>query len=762
MSGGKRDGMAKAMRKEILGNKKICVLLAAEGLCLLAVLLSFFRPLPVYSPKLGQSFHLDAGTYTVRISYTASQEGNGFSLEDSRFGTQTVLFGTTVLCTGDNTDDCELWVLKGTDSAVANLINSGDEGLALQEFSIRGNHADSRMLLFLLVLTAGAVDLLVFVRIYDLKYGIKTAKKLVWAGLFVTWLFSCIPCFVDYNLWGDDWGFHLLRVEGLISGLQDGQFPVRIQGNWLRGYGYAVSIFYSDLFLVIPMLFRLTGFPVAVSWNMFLAVINGAALLIAYQCFKRCFRNEAVGGTAAILYTLSAYRLYNLYSRAAMGEVMAMAFLPMVFYGFYRIFTFDPDSPEYKGGWRVTALGLTGVIQSHVITCEMLAVCIVILCVALVRKVLRGKVFLELSKAAAMTLLLNLWYLLPFVDYFVTGKFNVGHAETMVIKSVRDWAIWPTHALFLFYGGGTRGNVSVGMNWTGTYSIGAALLAGCLIWLYLEFVGDMGRSRFAGKNLGRLMFAFTVFFLGIAVHQIPWDRLQDMGGIIQTLVMSLQFPYRFLALACLTASVLAGLVMAYGKERNAVLYKGLGALFLGTALFFGIYQLNNLMVTHGMARVYNKQSMGSTYVSNGEYLPYKADVGLMQPDMVAADENTRVDFYEKGQYTLRTEVHVTNSGEEGYVELPILYYRDYDAEVVETGQHLAVTEGNNSVVRVAVPGGLSGTIRVWFHEPWHWRTAELVSVLAALYMILRRLWGGRARPKSFGKRTDRFLETVSE
>lgn len=720
--------------KEILKNKKVRILLAAELLCLLAVLLSFFRPLPVVTPQLGEPFHLDAGTYTINLSYTASLEENSFALEDAQPGTRTILFGGAVLSTGDNTEDCELWVLRDTDTAVATLAAGRDADFMLHEFRITGSHADSRILLFLLIVTAGIVNLLVLVWLYGQKHPIPFEKKCAWAILFLAWLFSCLPCLVDYNLWGDDWGFHLLRVEGLISGLQDGQFPVRIQGNWLRGYGYAVSVFYSDLFLVIPMLFRLAGFPVAASWNLFLAVINGATLLIAWQCFKRCFRNETAGAAAAVLYTLSAYRLYNLYSRAAMGEVIAMAFLPLVFYGFYRIFREDCTSPEYPGLWRIPALGLTGVIQSHVITCEMLAVCIAVLCLVLIRKVLQKQRFLELCKAAAMTLLLNLWYLLPFADYMLTGKFNVGHAETMAIKSPHDWAVWPSHALFLFYGGGTRGNISVGMNWTGTYSIGTALLAACLIWLYLEFTGDMQRSRFQWKNLGRLMFGFTVFFLLIITHYFPWDRLQAMGGIVETLVLSLQFPYRFLSLACLTAAVLAGLILMYTKEKTPSLFRSLTALFLGIALFFSAYQLDQLMVTHGLARVSNKQSMGSIYVSNGEYLPYEADISLMQPDVVAADENTQVEFYEKGQYTLRTTVRVTNRGNDGYVEFPLLYYKGYDAKAEETGQHLPVTAGNNSVVRVGIPEGLSATITVWFHEPWYWRAAEAVSALAVLYM----------------------------
>lgn len=754
MGGGIKGGMMRETGRDFLRNRRVRILLAAEGLCLLAVLLSFFRPLPTVSPQLGQRFHLDAGTYTVRIAYTAGRGEDGFVLWDEKFDSQTVLFGTAVLSKGKNTEDCELWVLRDTDSAVAVFINSGDEGFQLHEFSVEGNRADSRILLFLLLTAAGAVNLLVFVRMYDRKYGIALTTKCVWGALFITWLFSCLPCFVDYNLWGDDWGFHLLRVEGLISGLQDGQFPVRIQGNWLRGYGYAVSVFYSDLFLVIPMIFRLIGFPVSLSWNMFLIVINGATLLIAYHCLKRCFRSAPIGAVATILYTLSAYRLYNLYSRAAMGEVMAMAFLPVVFYGFYLIFTADGETAEYDRGWWITAVGLTGVIQTHVLTCEMLAFCIAALCLVMIKRVLRRGVFLALCKAAAMTLLLNLWYLLPFADYLLTGKFNVGHAETMTIKSVRDWAIWPSHPLFLFYGGGTRGNVRVGMNWTGTYSIGAALLAAGLIWLYLEFVGDMKRSRFAGRGLGRLMFGYTVFFLVIATYYIPWDRLQNMGGIVETLVLSLQFPYRFLALACLTAAVLAGVLLVYMKGAGSGLCRGVGALLVGIAFFFSAYQLNQLMVSHGFAQVYNKKSMGSTYLSNAEYLPYGADIGQMQPDRLLTDENTKIESYEKGQYTLRTKIGLTNSGKDGYVELPLLYYRGYAAQVTETGQRLAVTEGSNSAVRIEIPPGLTGTVQIWFSEPWHWRAAELVSLAALLYMAVRLTAGRRNAPRK-GQRAQR-------
>lgn len=727
--------MKKIEWKELFKNKVFCILLALELLLLVAGTVSLFsKAETIAPPSNGESFHLDAGTYMVRIVYTASREVNTFYLEDTANGSRTVRFGSITMSIGDNVEDCELWVLRDTDTVSAYAANGGDEAMNLESLQITSTHADSRIFLFLVLLVSGLIDGLFVLHWYDCRYSISLEKKLVWSALGAAFLFVSVPCLIDYNLWGDDWGFHLLRVEGLISGLQDGQFPVRIQGNWLRSYGYAVSVFYSDLFMVIPALFRVIGFTVSTSYRMFLAVINLATLIIAYQCFRRVMGSRSVGAAVAILYTLSAYRMHNVYMRAAVGEVLAMVFLPLVFYGFYRIFTEDYRRKSYRKNWLLLTLALTGIIQSHVLTCEMLAFCILLVCIVLLKRVFVKETFLELCKTVGATLLLNLWYLLPFADYLINGKFNVGHLETMIIKNPQRWGIYPAHTLFLFYGGGTRGGVEVfGMEWTGAFSLGVALMAVFILWLYLEFTGDMRRSSFAGKGLGRLMFGYTMLFFVLSSCYFPWQALQDQGGIWETLITSLQFPYRFLAIGCLTGSVLAGELILYIRENGRWFsHRQVMVFLVGIALFFNMYQIDNQLNTRGFARVYNKQSMGTIYVSNGEYLPYEADIDLMQQDKVIAGEGVTVKGFEKGQYTLHMDVGVENGGEESYVELPILYYKGYTAEDIDTGEELSVEAGGNSVVRVLIPAGYDGEFHVQFTESRLWRISEVVSLLTAM------------------------------
>lgn len=732
-----------ALWKNIWKKTSLRVVAVLEVLLLAAGIVGLFLPQNTREILSGQeNISLEPGIYNVEIHYRATVDGNQLKAYDTLHETGSILFGIVNLYTGDNEEVCQMWVLRSTDTAKVEVTYGGSGELEIYELSIVSTNCAARIWIFLVVLGSILINGLFLLRAWDEQYGIEKERKIVWGVLAVVWLLSSIPAMVNYNLWGDDWGFHLLRVEGLISGLKDGQFPVRIQGNWLRGYGYAVSVFYSDMFMVVPLVFRLLGFTVRTSCCLFYMVINFATLLVAYHCFRRVCKDRVIGCVGAVLYTLSAYRMHNLFMRSAVGESLAMVFLPLVFYGFYRIFTEDIHDRKYRRNWLVLTLGLTGIIQSHVLTCEMLALAILILCVVLIKKVFRKETFLILVKTVVVTLLLNLWYLVPFLDYMLTGKFNVGHPETMTIKEVSDYGLYLTHLLFSFYGQGTQGKIEgIGMGNTGAFSVGASLLLAFLGWLYLEWTGKVKEFKYRG--LGRLGFGYTCLFFVLVLDIFPWAQIQHMGGAVEMLTLSLQFPWRFLSLASLSASVTACVFLLYMKQHpKKEVFTAWAVLLVAVSLFFNAYQTNMQLQTRGFARVYNKQSMGTTYVSNGEYLPYQSEISLMQCDLVVPGEGVEVLDYTKGQDTLRMELKVLSiKDSESYVELPILYYKGYVAEDMDTGQRFEVVSGDNSVVRVILPANYSGRIQVYFGSLWYWRVAEVISLLTLLgimILLLRR------------------------
>ena len=72
----------------------------------------------------------------------------------------------------------------------------------------------------------------------------------------------------------------------------------------------------------------LLGTSIQYAMRVFLIGINGLTVATMFLCARRIFKNEEAGVFASVLYTLAIYRLTDMYTRGAIGEALAMAFLP--------------------------------------------------------------------------------------------------------------------------------------------------------------------------------------------------------------------------------------------------------------------------------------------------------------------------------------------------------------------------------------------------------------------------------------------------
>ena len=76
-------------------------------------------------------------------------------------------------------------------------------------------------------------------------------------------------------------------------------------------------------------------------------------------------------------------------------------------------------------------------------------------------------------------------------------------------------------------------------------------------------------------------------------------------------------------------------------------------------------------------------------------------------------------------------LHAENpSGTDREIELPLVYYKGYTA--VSEQDKLKVDCGSNFRVRITLPAGYAGDIRVRFSLPFLWLAAKIVSLLTAL------------------------------
>ena len=678
-------------------------------------------------------FTLPKGMYTVTIQY--EYEGPAIMNVSYTDGRMVPELSGDIQTRSSGTSTCDFKVRYGNRPMQVNGRLRGDawEGcyLLVRGITITDSPVALINFLFQVVVMILALDLLLLLVLYHTRLTQNREKWREAKQLALLILFGSIPLFIDYIPWGaHDISFHLMRIEGIREGLQSGMFPVRIQPGWLNGHGYAVSVFYGDLFLYIPAILRMFGISIQTCYQLYVLLVNAATVLISYFCFSR-MSDKRTGMFCAALYSLNIYRLTCLYNRAAVGEYTAMIFLPLLLYGFWNVYTMDEESEEHRNSWLTIALGFTGLVLTHMITCEIAALFIIVICVLLWKRTFRKKTFLTLFKAAIVLFLLNLWFLVPFLDYMQNGIYVLNASDSYTAFRMDERAAFPAQLLMNTYSvtGSSMGHES-GMIDEMPQTPGIALLLVMAVW-FLANMGEKNRDR-EEKSKESLCVFLCALSLILTTYLVPYSELVEIFPIFKLPVRSIQYPWRFLAVAGVFLTWLACLLFGRkGKNdnRRRLMMLGISGIACWQALTF----MSSVLNDNGAMRVYQMGNMTTLEVSGGEYLPPDFDLNDYEDELTFASEKVIVTEWSREKNQIWVELS-NLTGETQQVEVPFLYYKGYRAEN-ESGNSLPILTGASGRVSVSVPAGYVGSFTVEFREPWYWRGTEVISLLT-LFVIL--------------------------
>ncbi len=354
----------------------------------------------------------------------------------------------------------------------------------------------------------------------------------------------------------------------------------------------------------------------------------------------------------------------------------------------------------------------------------------ILLCLIQIKKVFRKQTFLVLAKTVIYSCLLSAWFLVPFLDYMLTGDFVIQHVSARTIQSR---GLYPAHLLFAFpISGSNAFYETAGMYDSQATNLGLPLIGVLILWAGLRFFRRTGVLRREELALGRITAWFALISMTMSLCLFPWDRIQSINGLTATLVSSLQFPSRMLSIASVMLTTLAGVtarcvLKQYGRQGGFVYAAAMTAAVLISNIWLLTYMTYDMRGIY----LYNEEGMGSGYVAGAEYLPYGADRSLFVPRAPRTMGGVVLEGYEKRGLTMDVQCTAESAGA---LELPLLYYKGYQAWDRDTGQQFPVQAEENFSVKVQLPGGYSGTVRTAFVSPLYWRVAEGVSV--AVFCLL--------------------------
>lgn len=694
---------------------------------------------PTQETVIYSDIQLSPGVYCIALEYEAEYEGTGpvayTSMQDGTVITGGLCTNGEHLYAGKKQSGYHIWLYESTDDMQMVLSYGGSGQLQITGYTITETNQFWTMwmvvILFVSLLILGAI----IYCYYNRQYAIGAEKKQVFFAVSCICLVACLPYLYGSNLSGIDLTYHLLRIEGVKDGLLGGQFPVRIEPEWVFGHGYAAAVFYCNSLLYFPAVLRLLGFTVTATYNIYCCGLTIATAWIAWYCFRKIFDSANIGIICCALYTLSTFRIYKLVNTSAVGEGSAVTFLPLILYGMWRIFTEDSEQEKYKTAWFPVAAGYAGLMQTHVLTCEITAFVTLLVCIVCIKKIFCRNVFIELAKGALGAIGASLWFLVPFLDYYLTQ--NV-HIKNLSARTIQSSGLTFAHLAFHFWKNGIyTPNGETGVYETHPVGVGFVLILGLGIFAVLGFGGAFRRIKGPVKQLAVLSAVMGALLLFMSSNVFPWDVIRAWNPVTAALVSSLEFTHRVLGWGNLFLVVVCGFCLWYFKQNNQWHY--MAAVTVGSVCIItsGIHLID--YVTEGWDEVilYNEEGMGSGFISDGEYLLEGTDAGKLTYTGILAGNGISIGEYEKTY--LNMVVNCVNEEEaESYVELPMLYYKGYRAVDYGTGDRLTVCAGDNNVVRVLVPAGFEGRIDVKFVSPAYWRISEAISAgVVTGYIVLK-------------------------
>ncbi len=686
---------------------------------------------------------LKKGTYDITIRYETDTENNTCSVRASTKGFWGLRADTVHL--SPRTQELTFMVYLNEDVEDFRLETYfGREGyMIIKGCTITETRAALRIQLTMALFLFLLLDIFLLARQKG-WFGRISAQSLyrLTAMAAVTFAVS-YPLFSGYITSAIDLNYHLMRIDGVAEGILAGQFPVRIQPNWMYGHGYPASVFYGDLFLYFPAMLRLIGFPMVFAYSVFMVICNFATTAVAYWCFRKMAKDETIGMLAAFLYVSAPYRLTNLYVRGDVGEIWGMVFLPLLVYGMYKVFS-DTETENYDRLWIPLVIGFSGAIQTHILSCALYGGFVLLACVVYIRKIFgRGcfKTFLVLAKTVIYTTLLNAGFLFPCLT--AMRNVGIGHATNEAVH-IQTWGAHISQMFNLFYpGNGDSYMAPIGTYREMAYGIGFALGGGLLLYLFAVLHG-----REHGKKVkGCIFFAFTLLALWMTTLYFPWDWISEHAVFFRMVIANIQFATRFSTLTTVFAVVTMVFALRYFNSVRNV--KKLCAIIFAFGLIGCFYMIDNRIHLISGPRLLDTASLGKSDYFCTVFAYPGTDLELLDSTRIAAGEHTKIVSYEKEYLTVSMEVENTSDFAD-WVEVPLLYNEWYFCEIAGDSPNrktvrTEVSLGENNVVRAEIPAGYCGTVKIYFKEPLTWRMAELVSLLTLLGLagteiVRRRPW----------------------
>lgn len=674
------------------------------------------------------NYDLEAGTWIFAISYNNNGQENYVEIYspdtmDSE-GNIGKVYGRIELPIEKNRITQEITLEEyETNVQIRLMVKTGEANLT--EVSYRNNKKYNDSIIWYFLFSSTIIIILIF-----FKKGKKESKE-IFVCLSGVVFIAMLPYMNSFLQHAHDLVFHLLRIEGIYHGLKNGEFPIMVNTIQSNGFGYITPVLYPQSLLYIPALFRLMGMSLLNSYKLLVLLGTIITVAVSYFSFKHMLKSPWAGMVTTSLYTLGIYRLTNVYCRAAVGEFLASAFLPLIFYGMYEILVGD------KKKWIWAALGFTFTFQQHLLTTEISLLFTLFACVICIKYMLKEPSRLvSLCKAAFLTLLLNIGSILPILSY-AKEKLNIFEYNGM--RYLPDVALYLSEVFASFVKlegkqvlrGSTYGEMPL--------TIGGLLLLAVIcfiVYCYIEKAKiNQCENLRQQKKLGVICIILGSLAIVMTMWFFPWSIFTKIL-FVNNMIGALQYLSRLLAVPALTFCIVVGILAVFllreFPSRKLII---IGCMYIA-AIGGCIYSLDSMIQQESYK---SREEVAALSYTDDLYL-YSGDSQEPLQQMgkriwVSPNSNIRcLNISRKGS-RMQCDLEILNEKEGNYIELPLYYYPQYVVEL--NGKMLDTEKGENGAIRAYLDEDCSsGKLIAYYRMPFSWKLGKVMSMFIFVTVVL--------------------------
>ena len=556
---------------------------------------------------------------------------------------------------------------------------------------------------------------------------------------------------------GHDSLFHYQRIEELAIGLRNGVITPTLQSGALGGQGYANSLFYPDIFLLIPALFVILGLDRFDALSLFMFILNIVTFIISYFSLEYFLKdneelriNKYVPLLGAAAYVAYPYRLYNAIIRCAVSELIAMTFIPIIILACYKLFI----KKEYTY-WKLLSLGFSLILLSHLSSTLIMGMALIVF-LFFNLKVLKDKDFYKaMLKAIGLALLLTGYFLFPMIEQMLSGDYLYS-----LLPTLSDPILNPNKTIDAW-------SVKIIPFEANQYVL--IIVNVLCIYIFTKIIEHLSSKEGNKKRYIYLTGALLVgvYILIITTNLFPWKLTREMLPIIQ----QVQFTFRFYMLAGIPFVFILCIKGVRENETILSISSKIGVLAMAafTLINICIFNIDNwherdFIINHHLVK--NKYTLGF-----GEFIPSSIENVKYQKKLKKEvdDEDTITTkiyndevldkVYSKKEFNELnidlSNIKIKDDVKKYNISTELIYYKGYKAFIDGIEVKIS-TDKQGRIILLDVPSSSKSVVIKYVKTPTQ-IISIIVSILTLVILIIKTLTANTKNKKFTSDDTEKLF-----